>query len=116
MIALAGFAVTSLFFIDLCNFIFACGCAPLWLGADAHCNIHNAAAGMHCPVCSHGVLGYGVMFAAIALPQLAVALLVKRGPWFLRLAMVLGVFPLLGAAVMAAAGWMEGYPIRRLGW
>ena len=98
-IALAGFVVTSLFFINLCNLIFACGCASLWAGADAHCNIHNAAA-PHCPVCSHGVLGYTVVFLAIAGPQLAVALWLKRGHWLLRLAAVLLLFPAAGAVVM----------------
>lgn len=109
-IAAVGLAVTSLFFIDLCNFIFDCGCASLWAGADAHCNIHTAAT-RHCPVCSHGVAGYAVTYAAIVLPQLAAAFLMRRGSWLPRLALVLALFPLAGAAVMSVAAWVDGYPI-----
>ena len=100
-IATAGFACTSLFFINLCNVIFACGCVSLWAGADAHCNIHDSAV-RHCPVCSHGAIGYAMVFAAIAAPQLAAAFLLKRGSWILRLAIVLAMFPVVGALVMAA--------------
>ena len=105
-IAAAGFVFTSLFFINLCNIIFACGCASLWAGADAHCNIHDAGAG-HCPVCSHGVTGYALVFAAIAGPQLAVALFLKTSSWILRLAIVLGMFPFAGTIVLEAIRAIE---------
>ena len=108
-IALAGVACTGLFFINLCNFVFACGCRSLWSGADAHCNIHQAAP-PHCPVCSHGMTGYALTFAAIVAPQLAAAFLIKRGPWIFRLALVLALFPLAGAFVMAIIGWVDGIP------
>jgi len=113
-IALAGFVVTSLFFIDLCNFIYACGCASLWAGADAHCNVHQASASMHCPACSHGMLGYAAIFGAIVVPQSAVALFLKRGSWMLRLALVLLLFPVIGSAVMTAAGLVDHYPVNRI--
>jgi hypothetical protein len=112
-IAVGGLAFTSLFFIDLCNFVFACGCASLWSGADAHCNVH-AAAGIHCPVCTLGAIGYAVTFGAIALPQIATALLLKRGPWCVRLGIVILLFPLIGSAVMTVVGRMAGYPINRV--
>ena len=101
-IACAGFACTSLFFINLCNFIFECGCRALWAGADAHCNIHQPAALHPCPVCSHGMIGYTLVFLAIAAPQLAVAFLMKPGHWTLRLALVLLCFPAFGSLVMLA--------------
>lgn len=110
-IALAGFVFTSLFFINLCNLVFACGCASLWAGADVHCNVHHAG-GLHCPVCNHGVFGYAITFIAIVIPQLTVAFWMKRGPWIWRLAVVLALFPLVGAIVMAAAGWLDGYPLK----
>ena len=112
-IAFAGLAFTGLFFIDLCNLVFACGCAPLWSGADAHCNVH-AVGGMHCPICSLGVIGYSSTFGAIVLPQIAAALLLKRGPWFVRLGIVFVLFPLIGSAVMTVIGRMVGYPINRV--
>jgi hypothetical protein len=113
-IALAGLVFTSLFFIDFCNFVFDCGCVSLWSGADIHCNVHQEGSGPHCPICSHGVIGYAITFAAIAGPQFAVARLLKRGPAVLRLALVLLLFPVLGAVVMTVAGWWDGYPNNRL--
>ena len=113
-IALAGFVFTSLFFINFCNFIFECGCLSLWSGADAHCNIHQAADRPHCPVCSHGAAGYAITFAAIAGPQLALAWIIKRGSSITRLALVLLSFPAFGAPVMTLAGWWDSYPVNRL--
>jgi len=112
-IGFAGFAVTSLFFIDLCNFIFACGCQSLWAGADALCNVHHAG-GMHCPACSHGKLGYAAIFGSIIAAQLATTFLMKKGLWLVRLGVVLLLFPLIGTAAMTVAGLLDGYPINRV--
>jgi hypothetical protein len=112
-IAMAGFAVTSLFFIDLCNFIFACGCTSLWAGAEAHCNVHQSVR-LHCPICTLGPGGYAIVYGLIALPQIAVALLLRRGRWMLRFAIVLLLFPVLGTAVMSVTGWLSGYPVNRV--
>jgi hypothetical protein len=51
-----SFTLTSLFFINLCNLIFRCGCRSLWAGAAVACNIH-AQQRHHCPWCSHGTGG-----------------------------------------------------------
>ena len=105
-IAAAGFAFTSIFFINFCNLIYGCGCASLWAGADAHCNIHTG--GRHCPFCSHGSIGYAAFFVAILTPQLLAAFRMN-GPWTLRLAAVLALFPLAGGIVALATGWYDGY-------
>src|SRR5689334_23924999 len=34
-------AITSVFFINFCATVFQCGCAALWSGGDAHCNVHS---------------------------------------------------------------------------
>lgn len=111
--ALAGFVFTSLFFINLCNAVFACGCKSLWSGADALCNVHHPN-GIHCPVCSHGALAYSLTFAAIVIPQLAAAFFINRSSWTLRLVIVLALFPLAGALAMTIAGWLDGYPVNRV--
>jgi hypothetical protein len=109
-IAVTGFVLTSLFFIDLCNFIYRCGCTSLWAGADAHCNIHHQAGTKHCPWCSHGYAGYALFFGAIVAPQIWTALRWKRGPLAAaRLAVVLALFPIAGGAVALIAGWYDGY-------
>ena len=56
----ASFSVTCLFFINVCNWIFGCGCRSLWAGADAMCNVHLSAS-RHCPFCSRGVAGYAAI-------------------------------------------------------
>ena len=108
LICAIAFVVTSVFFINFCNLVFACGCQSLWNGADQHCNVH-VSHGRHCPFCSHGMAGYSVIFAAIIAPQLAIPFWLRRGSWWTRLAVTLAGFPVFGVIVALLAGWWDGY-------
>jgi hypothetical protein len=68
-----SFTLTCLLFINVCDWIFDCGCRSLWAGADAMCNVHLAGV-RHCPICSWGIPGYAVVMAAVTVPQLAASL------------------------------------------
>ncbi|PYT14291.1 MAG: hypothetical protein DMG59_17730 [Acidobacteria bacterium] len=104
---LISFAVTCTFYINLCAWIFKCGCRSLWAGADAACNIH-ALHGKHCPWCSHGQAGYAIVMVLLCAPQLAVSLW-PRWSWPVRIAAAVALFPAIGAVVALAFGWLDGY-------
>ena len=104
----AAATVTSVFFIDFCNWIYACGCRSLWAGAAAHCNIHIAGA-KHCPFCSIGTNGYAAVFLAIIVPQGFFSFRPARWAWYARFAAALGAFPLIGSAIALPLGWAKGY-------
>ena len=97
-----SFAVTSLFFINVCDWIFGCGCRSLWAGADALCNVHLAAS-RHCPFCSHGVPGYAAIITLVGAPQFAVSMW-SRWSSAVRIAVCLLLFP----AAMLAVGFVAG--------
>jgi hypothetical protein len=102
-----SFVVTCLFFINVCNWLFDCGCHSLWAGADAMCNVHLANA-KHCPICSRGIPGYAWVMAAVTLPQLAAS--VWLGATRLtRTIVCLLLFPAGMAAVGALLGLYDGY-------
>ena len=63
---------TCLLFLDVCAWIFECGCRSLWAGADTLCNVHMADS-RHCPFCSHGTVGYAAVMIAVCVPQAAVS-------------------------------------------
>lgn len=67
-ISAAGFVVAaaaaSVFFLDLCHLTYDCGCAPLWAGGAAHCNIRTAGP-PDCPYCARPDVAYGALAAAI---------------------------------------------------
>lgn len=107
-ICLLAFAVTSALFINFCDLVYACGCHSLWNGADAHCNIH-AHHGKHCPWCSHGMVGYGLIFASIVLPQFGVAWLLRTKSWVTGLTATLLGFPVFGGIVAVVVGLWDGY-------
>jgi len=104
---LISFAITSTFFINLCSWIFQCGCRALWAGADAACNIH-AQHGRHCPWCGHGRAGYFIVMTLLCAPQLAVSLW-PRWSWTVRTVVAIGLFPTVGVLVAAVMGWMDHY-------
>jgi hypothetical protein len=102
-----SFAVTCLFFIDICDLIFGCGCRSLWLGADAMCNVHMPAS-RHCPFCSRGVAGYAAIMTLVSAPQLAVSM----WPGWSRAARIvvcLVLFPAAMLVVGLVAGSYDGY-------
>lgn len=102
-----SFAVTCVFFINVCAWLFACGCHALWAGADLTCNVH-AAVGRHCPICSHGTTGYAVVFVLVCAPQLAASLQTRLNR-ATRVIVCLALFPAGMIAVGSLLGWYEGY-------
>jgi hypothetical protein len=102
-----SFAVTCLFFIDVCDWIFDCGCRSLWAGADAMCNVHVAGS-RHCPFCSRGVAGYAAIMTAVTIPQFALSFW-SRSPRTTRIVLCLLLFPAAMLAVGVVAGIHDGY-------
>lgn len=95
---------------SVCNLYFDCGCAPIWAGGVAHCNIHDP--GPDCPWCAGGsgrlVWVGGLILAGITGGAALGARLSER----LFVAMILG---LAGYGVGSfVAGWLaalvDGYP------
>ena len=101
-----SFVVTCVFFIDVCGWVFDCGCRSLWAGADAACNVHGP--GRHCPLCSGGVVTYAGVMATICVPQLAVS---TRTTWSraTRMSLCLVLFPVAMIATSLLLGWTSGY-------
>jgi hypothetical protein len=102
-----SFVVTCLFFINVCDWIFDCGCRALWAGADAMCNVHVAGV-RHCPICSRGIPGYTVIMLLVTAPQLAAAAWLPGGR-VTRVAACLLLFPLSMLVVGGVLGWYDGY-------
>lgn len=102
---LAGFALlataTWVFYIDLCNVYFQCGCRSFWAGSMAQCNIHQI--GMkHCPFCMLPTLGYCSLVATILVVQ---SCFIRRGKWLWAILS----FPVLASLQALALGWYRGY-------
>jgi hypothetical protein len=101
-----SFAVDCLFFINLCAWIFKCGCHSLWAGADVVCNIH-VEHGKHCPFCSHGWDGQALVMIAIMVPQLLVSL--RPWSWISRTLAALALFPVVEGLAGMVMGLVDGY-------
>lgn len=99
--------VTGIFFIDVCNWWFACGCRSLWAGAAAACNVHAATA-PHCPFCTRGIPGYAFVFVVVCAPQMAFAF-GTRWSRTLRTLGCLALFPTAMIALAMVMGWYDGY-------
>ena len=102
-----SFAVTCLFFINVCDWIFDCGCRSLWAGADALCNVHVANV-PHCPICSRGIPGYAAVMAAVSAPQLAASFWLPFDK-VTRSVLCLLLFPTGMITVGGLLGLMDGY-------
>lgn len=107
-VALFAIGMTSVFFIDLCNLIYNCGCDHLWAGFAAKCNIHDPNS-RHCPWCSVGDTGATALYLGIVIPQAMLGFRPARWSWKRRLAAALAAFPLIGAAEGIALGMAMGY-------
>ena len=107
-VALFAATVTSVFFLDLCNLIFQCGCDHLWGAQDARCNIHNPT-GRHCPWCSFGVAGYSILYSGIVGVQFVLAFRPRRWHWTHRLTAAVAAFPVLGGLLGVLLGRATGY-------
>lgn len=107
-IFLAGFAFTSLLFINACDLFYQCGCEAWWNAAAAHCNIHNAAR-PHCPWClDSGIRGY-VAFGLVLVVQAVFAFRPGDTGWLRRLGLVLVAFPVVGGLFALIFGLATGY-------
>jgi hypothetical protein len=107
-IFLAGGAVTSIFFINLCATIYRCGCTWLWAGAADHCNIHIPGA-KHCPWCDVGVTGHMSIYLIMIVAQALLSFWPGGMGWLLRLGLTLAAFPAVGIVLGLMVGWLKGY-------
>jgi hypothetical protein len=108
VVFLASATLTTVFFINFCGWIYACGCHSLWAGAALYCNIHTAGV-RHCPWCSYGATGYRLALAAVLAPQVIVSFWNARWRFLTRLALAVAAFPLMGALVAGFYGLISGY-------
>jgi hypothetical protein len=108
LIFAAAATTTCLFFINLCGTIFRCGCASLWSGADAHCNIHMAGS-HHCPWCMHGQVASAIPWALIVAAQAAIAFWPRPMQASIRLVSAVAAFPVAGVVIALAYGLSVGY-------
>lgn len=106
-IFLAGAVLTSVFFINFCDLVYRCGCESLWAAAARHCNIHDPGS-RHCPWCSIGTVGGVAVWGMIVASQAAAAFAGAYG-WIPRILLTLSAFPIAGAVLALAIGWMQGY-------
>ncbi len=107
-VLVAALAVTGVFIINLCDWIYDCGCRSWWAGAVDYCNIHDPNS-RHCPWCSVGNLGFAAVFLGIAVPQAVLSFFPRRWKWPWRLLAALAAFPVAGWAIGLAMGWWMGY-------
>ena len=104
----AAAAITSVFFINFCATVFHCGCAGLWTGADAQCNIHMPGV-RHCPWCSGGRVASIIPYAVILVAQAAVSFSPSRMAAGVRLIGAAAAFPIVGGVAAMAAGLLARY-------
>ena len=64
-VALAAALLSAITGHALCDLVFDCGCAWVFAGGEAHCNIHHPAP-PHCPACSDPVVGAAFASAVFA--------------------------------------------------
>ena len=108
LLALAGVGAPSLlFFLQLCDLIYDCGCRALWNGAADGCNVH-APEPPHCPWCATGLWG-SLVPVGLMLSTQAACLLTARRRLAPRIALAAACFPLAGGVAGLAFGWWTGY-------
>ena len=107
-VAGASLLITSVFFINFCNFVFRCGCKSLWNGAAEACNIHSSAL-HHCPWCSIGAWGaFGVWLMVVFLQSL-LAFRLQQLAWIPHILVTLSAFPVIGGLLALAIGFSLSY-------
>ena len=104
----AASIVTSVLFINFCNFVYQCGCESLWAGAADHCNIHDPQS-RHCPWCTIGTTGTAAIWACIVAVQALVAFRWPGLGLWPRAIFVLLAFPVTGAVLALLTGLARGY-------
>lgn len=108
LVAFVAVAITAVFFIDLCDAVYDCGCTHLWAGAADRCNVHHPT-GRHCPWCTLPATVMAPVFFAIVLPQIALAFYPRRWLWWQRLVATVLWFPAFGALEAFVVGFITGY-------
>ena len=102
-----GVALASIFFIDVCGWLYGCGCRSLWAGAAEACNIHHDAP-PHCPWCVHPLAGGGIAYIAAIAVQAAVAYAPLRIAVPARLGLAVLAIPVtLGVVALVHGTWWE---------
>jgi len=100
--------ITTVFWLDFCGWVYACGCRSLWAGGAVNCNIHIPNM-RHCPWCSSGVTGYRIALMCVIVPQLVIALCSAGWHIAVRFAVTFAAFPLVGGMVAGIYGLLYGY-------
>ncbi len=99
--------VAGLFFINLCDLIYQCGCVSLWSGGVAYCNIQTPGP-PDCPFCDRPALAQASLYATLGVQGL-----VAFGPTRLRLPgrLLAGLiaFPVVVGGFGLALGLHAGY-------
>ena len=105
---LTAAGVTAAWFINICDWIYTCGCKSWWSGAAISCNIH-AAQGPHCPWCLESGFGGYITFAFVLLAQGFLSFYPGKMTLWRRLFWALASFP-IGAGLWGLVfGWIHGY-------
>lgn len=107
LVLLAAVGASGVFFIDLCDAVFGCGCRSLWNGAAEACNIHLAD-GRHCPWCLYP-RGGAIAFSSVLFAQATAIFWPTRLGIWARLAIAMAALPLVGGAVALLQGLLWGY-------
>lgn len=105
---IAAAVTSSLFLIDFCNLVYACGCRSLWAGADAACNIHTHGV-KHCPWCSIGLPGSVSVWAIIIASQSFICFRINRLAAVTRSLAAFAAFPVTGGLLALVVGLWTGY-------
>lgn len=111
---MASVVVAAMFWLQLCDLVYACGCRAIWAGAAEHCNIHVEPSGSphRCPWCVSPTAG-AVSFLG-TMGWFSVAFLRR---WPRRRAHVSAVHELISRLVIAGmaipvfvfgVGWISG--------
>ena len=101
-------AVTGLVYLDLCDWIFDCGCRAMWAGGASACNIQTAGH-PDCPWCSYGFWGAAIPFLAIVGVQATVTLTPGRAGVGWRLLGALTALVVVGGLAGLAFGLASDY-------
>lgn len=100
-------AFSGLFFINLCDLLYQCGCSSLWKGAAESCNIHGPLL-PHCPWCVDQWTG-AMVFAGVMAGQTGCLLWPGAMSLGLRLLGAVLTFPAVGGLLGLVVGLSRGY-------
>lgn len=105
---------TAVFWLQLCDLVYDCGCHGFWAGAADHCNVHTEPAGSphRCPWCvsplagGASFLGTAAWFALTLLPRWPQRLV--RGTAGVQLLVRIGTAGFGIPAFVFGVGWISG--------